>query len=329
MENNKEIKWAVLGCGVIANEMAVGLASVGRKIYAVGNRTHSKAVAFAEKYGVNKVYDDFREMFSDDEIDVIYITTPHNTHIKYMKEALANGKHILCEKSITLNSQELSEALKAAKQGNAILCEAMTIFHMPLYKKLEKIINGGELGDVRMITMNFGSYKEYDMANRFFNKQLAGGAMLDIGVYAISFARMFLKSCPDDVISQVKTAPTGVDEQATILMKNKEGQMVTVALSLHSKQPKRAMISCDKAYVEVMEYPRADKALITYTNDGHSEEIFEGKRADALIYEMEDMETCIRGKADLTRMEYTKDVMKIMTDVRHSWGFYYDEEKTN
>ena len=120
----KEIKWAVLGCGVIANEMAVALQKNGKNIYAVGNRTHEKAAAFAEKYGIGKVYDDFHEMFTDPEVDVIYITTPHNTHLGFMKEAIANGKHILVEKSITLNSDELDEAIALAKEKGVIIGEA-------------------------------------------------------------------------------------------------------------------------------------------------------------------------------------------------------------
>lgn len=94
----KNLNWAVLGCGVIANEMAQALVKMGKNLYAVGNRTHEKAVAFAEKYQVSKVYDDYHEMFIDPEIDVIYITTPHNTHIGFVREALGNGKHVLCEK---------------------------------------------------------------------------------------------------------------------------------------------------------------------------------------------------------------------------------------
>ena len=112
----REIHWAVLGTGVIANEMATALENNGKKLYAVGNRTYEKAVKFGEKYGIKKVYTDFNEMFTDPEVDVIYITTPHNTHIQFMKKAIENGKHILVEKSITLNSKELDEALELAKE---------------------------------------------------------------------------------------------------------------------------------------------------------------------------------------------------------------------
>ena len=188
-----DIKWAVLGTGVIANEMAVALQKSGKKIYAVGNRTHSKAVDFAVKYGIQKVYDDFHEMFTDSEVDAIYITTPHNTHIEFMKQALKNGKHLLVEKSITLNSNELSEAVSIARDNNLVLGEAMTIYHMPIYRKLREILDSGKLGKVNIITTNFGSFKEYDMSNRFFNRNLAGGAMLDIGVYALSFIRWFME----------------------------------------------------------------------------------------------------------------------------------------
>lgn len=323
----KKINWAILGTGVVANEMAVALTNAGKEIYAVGNRTHDKAVAYAEKYGIQKVYDDFHEMFSDPEVDVIYITTPHNTHIQFMKEALKNGKHLLTEKSITLNSDELNEAIALAEENHVILAEAMTIFHMPIYRKLKEILDSGKLGKVNMITMNFGSFKEYNMSNRFFNMNLAGGAMLDIGVYALSFIRWFMDSKPTHVLSQVKTAPTGVDEQATILLQNDEGQMATVALSLHSKQPKRGMVSCEKGYIEIMEYPRAWEATITYVEDGSTEKVEAGIHEEALKYEMEDMEKAIHGDDSGIFLSYTKDVMDIMTQIRREWGMYYPEEQ--
>ena len=323
----KDINWAVLGTGVIANEMAVALKKNGKNIYAVGNRTYEKAVAFGEKYGIGKVYADYNEMFTDPEVDVIYITTPHNTHKKFMRQAIENGKHILVEKSITLNSDELNEMAALAEEKHVIIGEAMTIYHMPIYKKLKELLETGVLGKVNLITMNFGSFKEYDMNNRFFNKNLAGGAMLDIGVYALSFIRWFMDSKPDQLLSQVKPAPTGVDEQAGILLKNKEEEMATVMLSLHCKQPKRGTIAFDKGYIEIFEYPRGQEAVITYTEDGHKETITGGNTKDALYYEVKDMEKTIDRIGDFTYLEYTKDVMQIMTDIRKQWGMTYPEEE--
>ena len=322
------LNWAVLGTGVIANEMAAGLQQMGKSLYAVGNRTYSKAVAFAEKYGIKKVYNTIDEMFTDERVDIIYITSPHNTHYAFMKKALENGKHLLVEKSITLNSGELEEMAALAAGKNLVLAEAMTIWHMPLYKELWRIVGSGELGRVQMITVNFGSFKEYNMENRFFNRNLAGGAMLDIGVYALSIVRSFMEEQPDRVVSQWLPAPTGVDEQATILLQNCRGQMATVALTMHSKQPKRAMISCEKGYIEIMEYPRADKAVITDAATGERREISAGETAKALFYELTDMEKAVTsGDAANMKLGFSRDVMDIMTSLRNEWGLRYPEEE--
>lgn len=322
------LNWAVLGTGIIANEMAQALGKMNKKLYAVGNRTHQKALDFAKKYDVQKVYDNIDDMFVDENVDIIYITSPHNTHYKFMKKALENGKHILVEKSITLNSRELDAMIALANKNNRILAEAMTIWHMPIYKKLWKIVQSEELGKVQMITMNFGSFKEYNMENRFFNMNLAGGAMLDIGVYALSIVRSFMSEKPDEILSQWKASLTGSDEQATVLLKNRQQQMATVALTMHSKQPKRAMISCEKGYIEIMEYPRADKAIIVDAQTGAVTKLESGTTENALYYEIMDMENAVKtGDPSAMCLAYTKDVMDIMTKLRKDWNLKYPGEE--
>ena len=114
----KQLNWATLGCGVIANQLAEAMQAKGRTLYSVANRTHQKAVEFANKYKIEKVYDSIDEVFEDENVDIIYISTPHNTHIEYLQKALKNGKNVICEKSITLNSKELDEAINLAKENN-------------------------------------------------------------------------------------------------------------------------------------------------------------------------------------------------------------------
>lgn len=326
MESKKELNWAVLGTGVIANETAQALQNVGRKLYSVGNRTYSKAVEFANKYGIEKVYNNYDEAFSDENVDIIYLTTPHNTHYNFMIKALNAGKHVLCEKAITLNSQELEECVKLAQKNNLILAEAMTIYNIPLYNKLMEIVKSGNLGPLRMIQANFGSFKEYNMENRFFNKNLAGGALLDIGVYAISLVRLFMTSKPNNILSQVKLAPSGVDEQVGILLMNDEQEMATISLTLHAKQPKRVVIAFEKAYIEIVDYPRGERAKIVYTESGIVEEISQGETIKALQYEIENMEKSVLNNKNNMKLEYTIDVMDIMTQLRHQWNMYYPEE---
>ncbi|HEM3680337.1 TPA: Gfo/Idh/MocA family oxidoreductase [Streptococcus suis] len=326
MTEKMQYKWATLGTGVIANELVQALQAMGGNLYSVANRTYDKGVEFAQKYGIEKVYQEIDDVFEDPEVDIIYISTPHNTHINYLRKALKSGKHVLCEKSITLNSEELAEAIQLAEENQVILAEAMTIFHMPIYRQLSEVVASGKLGDLKMIQMNFGSYKEYDMTNRFFNKNLAGGALLDIGVYALSFVRWFMTEKPNQVLSQVKLAPTGVDEQVGILLSNDAGEMATIALTLHAKQPKRGTIAYDKGYIELYEYPRGQKAVITYTEDGSQEVIEAGETAKALSYEVADMEKAVAGIENTMHLAYTQDVMGIMTQLRKEWGLVYPEE---
>lgn len=323
----RSYNWASLGCGVIANQLAQAMAKKNRKLYSVANRTYDKAIAFADKYNIDKVYTDINQIFEDENIDIIYISTPHNTHINYIRKALNSGKHVLCEKAITLNSSQLREMTDLASKNNLILAEAMTIYHMPIYKKLKEIISSGKLGSLKLIQMSFGSYKEYNMENRFFSRKLAGGAMLDIGVYALSFIRWFMTSKPNQILSQVKYAPTGVDEQAGILLKNPHDEMAAVMLSLHAKQPKRGIVSFDKGFIEIMEYPRACRATITYTDTSYQQTISDGDTDNSISYEIEDMESAVCGNKNIMNLEYTKDVMDIMTEIRKQWGMKYPEEE--
>ncbi len=321
-----KFNWAILGCGNIANDFARDISRMGGRVYSVANRTYEKAVSFAEKYNIEKVYESIDDLFTDEKVDIVYIATPHNKHIEYILKALENGKNVLCEKAITLNSDELNRAVKLANKKNLILAEAMTIYNMPLYTELESIINSGRLGEFRLTQVNFGSFKEYDMTNRFFNMDLAGGALLDIGVYALSLVRMFMETKNAEINSQVKFAPTGADEQSSIIIENEKEQMASVTLSLHAKQPKRATICYDNAYIEIFEYPRADKAVITYTSDDHKEEITAGKLENALFYELENMENAVSKGKNTMRLDYTIDVMDIMTKLRKDWNMKYPEE---
>ncbi len=321
-----KFNWAILGCGNIANDFARDTIRMGGKIYSVANRTYEKAIDFANKYNIEKVYENIDDLFADKNVDIVYIATPHNKHIEYILKALDNNKHVLCEKAITLNSKELNKAATLAKEKNLILAEAMTIYNMPLYTELEKIIKSGDLGEFRLAQVNFGSFKEYDMTNRFFNMDLAGGALLDIGVYALSLVRMFMNTKNAQIHSQVKFAETGADEQSSIIIENEKEQMASVTLSLHAKQPKRATICYDNAYIEIYEYPRADKAVITYTSDNHTQEITAGKLENALCYELQNMENAVETGKNTMRLDYTIDVMNIMSKLRNDWNMKYPEE---
>ena len=321
-----DLKWGILGCGVIANEMAQAFEKMGRKVYGVSSRTQTKTEAFAEKYGVENVYGSYEEMLKDENIDVIYIATPHSQHYENMKKAIGAGKHILCEKAITVNDHQLEEIVSLAEEKNLTVREAMTISHMPLFKELKDRIDKGDIGTVKMVQVNFGSNKGYDSTNRFFALEAAGGALLDIGGYATTFARTFMDEAPNTILTTVQYVETGVDEQSGIILKNESDQMAVICLTIRAKQPKRGVVTGDKGYIEVYEYPRASKATITNTETGVTETIEAGRTEDALVYEVEAMEGTVSGTFSDNNLEISRDVMKIMSSVRTQWGMKYPFE---
>lgn len=322
----KKLKWGILGPGNIARDFAQALNRVNGEVYAVASRNKERAEQFARENNVKKAYGSYDEIIKDKDIDVVYIATPHSNHYEYIIKSLNNNKHVLCEKAITVNEKELEEALKIAREKNLVLEEAMTLFHMPLYEKVIKKINKKDLGKVNMVQVSFGSFKEYDENNRFFNLDLAGGALLDIGTYALSFARYFLSSMPDEILSTVKKAKTGVDEQSGIILKTKEYEIATISLAFRSKMPKRGIVSCDNGFITIDNFPRANKATINYL-DGTVEVIECGEEEKALDYEVSFMESRINENKESNSLELTYDVTKIMNKVRKDWGIVYPFEK--
>ncbi|MFQ7566523.1 MAG: Gfo/Idh/MocA family protein [Clostridium perfringens] len=322
----KKLKGGILGPGNIARDFAQALNRVNGEVYAVASRNKERAEKFARENNVKKAYGSYDEIIKDKDIDVVYIATPHSNHYEYIIKSLNNNKHVLCEKAITVNERELEEALKIAREKNLVLEEAMTLFHMPLYEKVIKKINKEDLGKVNMVQVSFGSFKEYDENNRFFNLDLAGGALLDIGTYALSFARYFLSSMPEEILSTVKKAKTGVDEESGIILKTKEDEIATISLAFRSKMPKRGIVSCDNGFITIDNFPRANKATINYL-DGKVEVIECGEEEKALDYEVIFMEEKINENKESNSIELTYDVTKIMSKVRKDWGIVYPFEK--
>lgn len=319
------LNWAIMGTGEIAYDFAKAIQAVNGKIYAVAARRLSKAQAFADQYQIDHVYDDFQTMLQQPDIDVVYIATPHSSHYKYIIESLHHQKHVFCEKAITVNSQQLAEIQALATKQQRIVAEAMTIYHMPLYKQLRTILDSGQLGTLKMVQVSFGSAKPYDVNSRFFNPDLAGGALLDIGTYALSFARYFLSSQPHDIVTTVKTFETGVDEQSGILLQNKDNELAVISLTMRAKMPKRGVVAGELGFITVDDFPRADHATITYL-DGRSEVIQAGHTEDALKYEVEHMNNIILNAQQETTLPLSIDVMQIMSNVRQQWGISYPFE---
>ena len=322
MENFIHYNREIVGPGWIAHDMANALIQEDVGVYGVASGHYSSTKKFFEEFSIEHVYETYQAMFEDENIDIVYIATPHNSHYEIMKEALTHNKHVFCEKAITLNSMELNECVEIAKKRHLVISDGVTLFHVPLFKELKKLISSNSLGPVKMVQVNFGSFKEYDVKNRFFNPDLAGGALLDIGVHAVSFARCFMTSKPNTVLTTMTPLETGVDESSGILLQNKEMEIATISLTMRAKQPKRGLIACENGDIEVYNFPRADHATVTYTSDGHTDQITCGESSLALNYEIRDMEEYVTNLSGEQNLEYIQDVRDVLTQVQKVWGKY-------
>lgn len=313
----EKFNWGIVGTGDIAEQFANQFEQKDSHLYGVCARDFEKTKKFAAKHQIEYVFSNFDTMLADSKLHIVYIAVPNQLHFSYIKKALLANKHVLCEKAITLNCQELEELVQIAHERKLILQEAMTIFNMPLYLELKKRAQANEFGRLKMIQAPFGSYKEPDPKNRFFNPDLAGGALLDIGTYAVSFARYFMSSTPNVLFSEMLPFETGVDEQSITLLKNEQNEMATVALTFQAKMPKTGIVAYEKAYVTIPEYPRSDYATITYL-DGKVETLRVGETKNALNYEIAQMIQSIQTTQNST-LPLTIDVIKILDTMQTLW----------
>lgn len=305
------IRWGIMGLGNIAHEFAEAMCKL-HPIYGAVARDYEKTKKFQEAYQVEHIYDSYTSMLEDECIDIIYIATVNSQHYENIMACLKKGKHVLCEKAIWNDYRQLQEAATYALEHNLLLCEAMTIYHMPIFRKIMDLICEDKLGKIKLVEADLGSLKEDDPTNRFFSKELGGGAMLDIGTYALSFLRYFLKGNIVDMQHIMSKYETGVDEMWSIALRTSTNQIGNANLTFRAKLPKRAIVAGDKAYIVIYNYVRAEEATLVYP-DGTSEMIYAGKTKEALEYEIQDIEAClVDATCGLDYMNYTLDVVNMM-----------------
>lgn len=314
------MNWGIMGLGHIAHEFADAL-KPRQGVFAVASRTLEKAREFQAEYGAQRAYGSYEELLADPDVDAVYVATVNSRHLGDIRACLEAGKHVLCEKAIWGDYAELVELCELAHGRNLVLAEAMTIYHMPIFKKISQMIADGELGKIKIVKADLGSLKEDDPSNRFFNPELGGGAMLDIGTYALSFLRYFLAGSFDEVQCVTQAYRSGVDEMWAIGVHTSDDMVGCANLTFRAKLPKRAIVAGDKAYVTVDNYVRAEEATLVFP-DGSSRKIECGRTADALAYEVEDFERAVEGgDASATYIDLTLDVVRTMDGLLRQRGY--------
>ena len=315
----------IIGAGWIAEKMAQALAPIKDiEVYAIASRSNQKAESFAKEYNIPKAYGSYAEMVTDPQVDLVYIATPHSHHFEHAMLALESGKPVLVEKAFTANASQAEKLIQTAKDKGLFITEAIWTRYMPLSHKVKEIMDSGIIGKPRIITATLC----YMMENkeRIVRADLCGGALLDLGVYALNFARMYFGTNIVRTVSNCHLGPTGMDMHESISLSFADGKMANLqsgALCLNDRQ---GIISGTEGYIRIdnINCPESIEVWRNY----ELVQKFE-KPADMVNgyeYQVIECKRCIeKGLTESPMMphEETVSIMKQMDSLRKEWGVRY------
>lgn len=326
----KQKRVAIMGTGNIAGIMAQTIKKMKDvKCYAVASRDLKRAKNFAKKYGVKKAYGSYEEMVQDSKIDLVYIATPHSEHYENMKLCIENGRAVLCEKAFTANAKQAEEILELAKEKGIFVTEAMWTRYMPMLSTIRGIVNSGIIGMPSMLTCNLG-YHLIDVP-RLVQPALAGGALLDLGVYTINFAAMMFGEDVTRVTSSCSLTPTGVDASNSITMTFRDGKMAVLNSTILGMSDRRGIIYGTSGYIEIDNINNYEEIKVYDRNRKVVKSVKAPKQISGYEYEvMASLSAIERGQIECWEMPHAETIriMHMMDDLRQAWGVVYPFEET-
>ena len=319
----------ILGAGNIAGVLAKTIAEMdGVERYAIASRTKEKAEAFAKEFGFKVSYGSYQELVKDPMVELVYIATPHSNHYEDMKLCIANGKPVLCEKAFTMNAAQAREIAELAAKENVYVTEAIWTRYMPSRKLINDILASGIIGRAATITANL-SYVIYKKP-RIILPELAGGALLDIGVYGLNFALMHFGTEIDRIESSVQMTDTGVDGAESITIFYKDGKMAVLNHSIYCRSDRKGIIHGDKGYMVVENINNPNKIAIYDKDDKLIKEVMVPEQISGYEYQvLESMQCLAEGRTESESMPIADSifVMEIMDGIRAKWGLVYPQER--
>ncbi|MCI6561444.1 MAG: Gfo/Idh/MocA family oxidoreductase [Ruminococcus sp.] len=318
----------ILGTGSIAHKMADTIIRMDSNVnlYAVASRTSEKAEIFANKFGIPNYYASYEELVKDVNIDLIYVATPHSRHFEDCMLCLENGKNVLCEKAFTANANQAKTVISYAENKGLFISEAIWTRFMPMRFVLDNIIESGVIGNISALTANLGyelSHKE-----RLQKPELAGGALLDLGVYTINFAVMTFKSDIADIKSSCIKNEFGVDITNSIIISFKDGKTAVLHSNAAAATDRLGIIYGSKGRIEFQNINNCE-GIRVIMNNGEVTEYKTPPQISGYEYEVEESLKAIKNKKTETHfMPHTETVriMKIMDSLRKEWGIVYPFE---
>ncbi|RXZ80851.1 gfo/Idh/MocA family oxidoreductase [Paenibacillaceae bacterium] len=323
MTRNQTINWGILGPGSIAHSFVKDLHHVAdAKVVAVGSRTLDNAERFAKQHHIAKAYGSYASLIEDAEVDIIYIATPHAAHAANMLACLRAGKAVLCEKPFTMNGQEAEEIVHYAKQAKVFLMEAMWTRFLPAVVQARKWIDSGRIGEVRMLTANFGFRAHRDESSRLFDPRLGGGALLEVGIYPISFASMMFGQAPAAIATHAHIGATGIDEHFSALFTYSEGRTAVLNSSIGLHLANDAYIYGTDGYIHLPVFLAAQSASL-YVNGAFAETfVYEGAEA-GYAFEAAEATRCLQAglsESSIMPLDETLQIMQTLDAVKQQWN---------
>jgi predicted dehydrogenase len=275
------------------------------------------ANTFADRFNIAHRYGSYEELVSDPDVDAVYVGTPHPMHLANAKLALEHGKPVLVEKAFTMTAKEAIELIEVARAKNLFLMEAMWTRCLPHVAAVNELIAAGEIGDVVAVEADHGQHFDYDPASRWFSPELGGGALLDLGVYPVSFASMLLGT-PSRMVTMIDLAPTGVDRQVSMIFGYDNGAQAYLNTTTDAKTPTTATISGTKARIEIDGDFYAPSAFSVITQAGEARRFEFATQGRGLHFEASEVARCIRNgllESPLMPLDETVSIMKTMEAV--------------
>jgi predicted dehydrogenase len=323
-----EIRWGILGLGSIAEKFATGLQVVpDAKLVAVGSRTQSKANQFGQQFSAPNTHGSYESLAADPDIDIVYIATPHNLHYENSLLCLQAGKAVLCEKPFTINAQQAEEVIEVAKDRKLFLMEAMWTRFTPIMQRLRELLAEGIVGEVRMLQADFGFRADIDPNSRLFNLELAGGALLDVGIYPISLSSMIF-GAPSQIAGLAHFGSTGVDEQCGMVLGFSSGALAMLSAAVRMSTPHEATIMGTEGSIRIQS-PWWNPSSMTISRNGKDEMISLPPGGNGYQYEAMEAHRCLRSGARgslIMPLAETLQIQTTMDTLRSQWGFKYPSE---
>jgi len=315
------IRWGLIGTGLISSAFAADLELTDSgTVAAVGSRRQTTAEEFGERFGVPNRHDSYEALVADPEVDAVYVGTPHPMHHEDALLALRAGKHVLVEKPFTMNAAEAEELVATARDAGLFLMEAMWARFVPQMVEVRRLLAEGALGEVVTVIADHGQWFAEDREFRLFAPELGGGALLDLGIYPVSFASMVLGT-PDRVVALADPAFTGVDAQTSILLGHPGGAHAVLTCTLAAKGPTQAAIIGTEARIEIEGPFYAPSAFTLTPREGEPQRFEPPHQGRGMLYEADEVARCVGEgllESPVLPLDETVAIMRTMDAVSRS-----------